>query len=108
VTNTEDYQPQGTDISVDHHYDSRHFKILSTACFRDALGHTYPSYFPPHTNHYSVSAVFSTLKPAAPILRSGAKAYWVYMSATQRKYWHRAMIGRFVPKDWDCRVPRCS
>lgn len=47
MTNTEDYQPQGTDISVDHCFDFRHFGVLSTACFRAPPGYIY-SALPPH------------------------------------------------------------
>lgn len=46
MTNTEDYQPQGTGISVDHRYGFRHFGVLSTACFNRSPGHIYSALQP--------------------------------------------------------------
>lgn len=62
VTNTEDYQPQGTDISVYHPYDFDRSGVFSTACFHrppPPLGHKYLD-STLHTQHYSVSVVLST------------------------------------------------
>lgn len=99
MTNTEDYQPQGTDISVDHFYDFCHFGAHSTDCFCRAPW-TYLSYLSTaHPKHYSVSAVFSTLN----LLQSSVQLRnhpGTTRARTHWKHWHGTTIRRFVPRDW--------
>lgn len=87
VTNTEDYQPQGTDISVYHPYDFDRSGVFSTACFSPP-----PSdinililYCTHNTIRYPWS---SRHKPLLAIRTSssGARTVWTHSSAKITKF----------------------
>ena len=101
MTNTEDYQPQGAGFSVDHLYDfcpSEYYQLPVSH-----PGHNYPA--------LSLQIAQNIRYPRS----SNSKSYYLHFPLlgckttlgplAREKRQHRAVIGRFVPKDWEyCRV----